>query len=142
MRFSFAVAATVLSAAFVSAVDHTVVVGDGLVFNPTSVTAAQGDTITFSFRPKNHTVTQSTFADPCTRMTTPKEGIDSGFAPVAANATSLPQWSITVDNATTPLWFFCAQTQHCQMGMVFRRPDQFIGHCWLDDGFDALDSFS
>ncbi|KAF8921018.1 hypothetical protein CPB85DRAFT_1268962 [Mucidula mucida] len=120
MRFSFAVAATILSAAFVSAEDHLVVVGDGgLVFNPTTVTAAKDDTITFSFRPKNHTVTQSTFADPCTRMTTPKEGIDSGFAPVAADATSLPQWTITIDDPSTPLWFFCAQTQHCQMGMVF-----------------------
>ncbi len=67
----------------------------------------------------SQTVTQSTFADPCTRMTTPKEGIDSGFAPVAADATSLPQWTITIDDPSTPLWFFCAQTQHCQMGMVF-----------------------
>jgi len=31
----------------------------------------------------------------------------------------LPQWSFNVDNDTTPLWFFCAQMGHCQMGMVF-----------------------
>ena len=43
-------------------------------------------------------------------MTTPVQGVDSGFMPVAAGATSLPQWTITVQNASAPLWFFCAQT--------------------------------
>ncbi|KIM48795.1 hypothetical protein M413DRAFT_86148 [Hebeloma cylindrosporum] len=123
MRFAAAVAA-LLSTATVQAANIVVKVGanSGLVFDPSSVTAAAGDTISFQFQGKNHSVTQSTFASPCVLQTTPSKGVDSGFIPVAANATSLPQWSITVDNATAPLWFFCAQTNpvsHCQKGMVF-----------------------
>jgi len=120
MRFS-TVAVALASAVVVSAADIQVTVGDGglLAFNPTSVTAAVGDTIHFEFRAKNHTVTQSTFASPCKIMTTPKQGIDSGFQPVAAGATQFPSWSFTVDNATNPLWFYCRQATHCISGMVF-----------------------
>ncbi|KAF8077673.1 hypothetical protein FPV67DRAFT_1443283 [Lyophyllum atratum] len=122
MHFSTAV--FVLTSALVaSAADLQVLVGDGgLTFTPPSVTAASGDTINFEFRAKNHSVTQSTFANPCALMTTPKTGVDSGFQAVEAGATSFPQWSITIDDPTTPLWFFCAQTvplNHCQSGMVF-----------------------
>ncbi|KAF8163565.1 Cupredoxin [Crassisporium funariophilum] len=121
---SFIAIAALLSAVSVNAVDMLVKVGanGGLVFDPTSVTAAVGDTISFQFQGKNHSVTQSTFPAPCTRQTTPSLGVDSGFMFVPANATSLPQWTFTVNNATTPLWFFCAQTipvSHCQSGMVF-----------------------
>jgi len=123
MRFSV-VATALLSAGLANAADHLVKVGanGGLVFDPTDITAAQGDTISFQFQGKNHSVTQSTFAAPCVRQTTPTLGVDSGFMAVAANATTLPQWSITVSNASAPLWFFCAQTApvvHCQQGMVF-----------------------
>ncbi|KAG7448054.1 uncharacterized protein BT62DRAFT_930136 [Guyanagaster necrorhizus] len=112
----FLLFAVLVSAVFVSAADHLVTVGDGgaLAFNPTSVTAVQGDTVTFSFRANNHSATQSTFASPCT-----KSGIDSGFVPIPANSTLFGQWSFTVDNGSAPLWFFCAQTGHCEAGMVF-----------------------
>jgi len=123
MRFSLAVAALapVLSA---SAADILVLVGAGgqLAFSPPNVTANAGDTIAFQFQGKNHSVTQSTFANPCQIQTTPAQGIDSGFQFVANDSATLPQWSFTVDNATAPLWFFCAQTNptsHCQKGMVF-----------------------
>ncbi|KAJ7685430.1 Cupredoxin, partial [Mycena polygramma] len=121
MRFSLAVAAAILPVLSVSAADILVLVGadNKLVFSPSNITAAAGDTIAFQFQNKNHSVTQSTFADPCAIQTTPAQGIDSGFQFVAANATQLPQWSFTVDNASTPLWFFCAQTTHCEAGMVF-----------------------
>jgi hypothetical protein len=59
---------------------------------------------------KNHTVTQSTFPAPCQNMTTPTAGIDSGFMAVAANASFFPEWSFTITNASTPLWFYCRQT--------------------------------
>lgn len=61
---------------------------------------------------KNHTVTQSTFADPCTieTLANGSTGVDSGFMPVAANATSFPTFSFTIQNASAPLWFFCRQT--------------------------------
>ncbi|KAJ7134882.1 hypothetical protein C8R44DRAFT_771718 [Mycena epipterygia] len=115
-------AASVVSA--VSAATFTVKVGEnnGLTFDPTTVTAAVGDEIAFQFLAKNHSVTQSTFANPCAIMTTPSAGIDSGFQAVSANATQIPQYSFTVNNASSPLWFFCAQTNpvsHCSKGMVF-----------------------
>ncbi|KAJ7510132.1 hypothetical protein B0H11DRAFT_1701296, partial [Mycena galericulata] len=93
-----------------------------LAFSPTNITAQVGDVVAFQFQGKNHSVTQSTFTDPCSIQTTPAQGISSGFQPVAANATELPEWSFTVNNASTPLWFFCAQTNpksHCEAGMVF-----------------------
>lgn len=123
MRFAaIATAASLAGAA--SAANILVKVGDaaGLTFTPAFVTAAQGDTISFQFLSKNHSVTQSTFAKPCERQSTPSQGISSGFQPVDANAQSVPQWSFTVNNATAPLWFFCGQTNpvsHCQKGMVF-----------------------
>ncbi|KAJ7784297.1 Cupredoxin [Mycena metata] len=111
--------ATLVSAASAATITVQVGANGTLAYNPTSVTAAQGDEIVFQFLAKNHTVTQSTFAAPCDIMTTPMAGIDSGFQFVAPNATQIPQYSFTVNNATTPLWFFCAQTGHCQKGMVF-----------------------
>jgi hypothetical protein len=123
MRFS-SVAILASAATLATAANVTVTVGDqgSLAFNPTSVSVQAGDTINFEFRGKNHSVTQSTFANPCTLQTTPAAGIDSGFMPVAAGATSFPTWSITIQNASAPLWFFCAQTNpanHCHAGMVF-----------------------
>ncbi|KAF8197473.1 hypothetical protein BJ912DRAFT_76473 [Pholiota molesta] len=123
MRFSVAAAAaaTLLSAASVQAVDHLVKVGanGGLVFDPTNITAVNGDTVSFQFQGKNHSVTQSTFPAPCTKMA---GGVDSGFMAVANGSLTLPQWTLNITNATTPLWFFCAQTtpvSHCANGMVF-----------------------
>ena len=55
---------------------------------------------------KNHTITQSSFGAPCMNIT---NGIDSGFQPVQPNATTFAQWSFTITNATTPLWFYCRQ---------------------------------
>lgn len=47
--------------------DHKITVGaDGLLtYNPANISAAIGDTVTFEFHPKNHTVTQSSFSQPC-----------------------------------------------------------------------------
>ncbi|KAI9509609.1 Cupredoxin [Russula earlei] len=118
MRFALASAVLATFATTVSAASFNVTVGgpNGFVFSPNQIpTAAVGDTVSFLFLPKNHTVTQSTFAAPCQPMA---NGMDSGFQPVAANATSAPSFTITV-NATTPLWFFCRQTGHCEQGMVF-----------------------
>lgn len=70
---------------------------------------------------KNHTVTQSTFADPCTQFknaTTGELGLNSGFQAVAAGATQFPVWTIQIAEAT-PIWMFCMQTKHCANGMVF-----------------------
>ncbi|KAG6817806.1 hypothetical protein H0H87_003214 [Tephrocybe sp. NHM501043] len=122
MQFSTVVFA-LAAAAVAFAADITVLVGDtGLEYNPPSVTAQNGDTIIFEFRSKNHTVTQSTFTNPCTPVTTPSAGVNSGFQFVNSTTAPFPTWSITIDDASAPLWFFCAQTvpaNHCQSGMVF-----------------------
>ncbi|EKM55962.1 uncharacterized protein PHACADRAFT_122015 [Phanerochaete carnosa HHB-10118-sp] len=104
--------------------DHIVVVGgpDILAFSPSNITAQIGDTVTFQFRQKNHTVTQSTFAAPCVALadtsTSGQSGFDSGFMPIADNATSFPTYTIQV-NDTSPIWAFCRQVSHCGEGMVF-----------------------
>ncbi|KAK7054644.1 phosphatidylinositol-3-phosphatase ymr1 [Paramarasmius palmivorus] len=108
MRFSTA-AATLLSVA----------VGDGgLAFNPSSLTAPVGDTVQFQFVAKNHSVTQSTFDNPCVFK---DQGVDSGFLKVDTNATEIPSWSFQIDS-TDALWFFCAQMSTglaTAKGMVF-----------------------
>jgi len=90
-----------------------------LAYDPPFVTANTGDIIAFQFLARNHTVTQSTFASPCQFMTSPSAGIDSGYQAVSPGATEIPQWSFTVSNSSTPLWFYCAQVGHCKQGMVF-----------------------
>jgi len=121
MRFSTAVVALASIVAISAQQTFTVVVGGNstLTYTPDTVNASVGDTVSFQFQTKNHTVTQSTFAAPCQIMTTPAAGVDSGFMPVAAGTTSFPEWSFTVTNASSPLWFYCRQTGHCQQGMVF-----------------------
>jgi len=100
-----------------AATTHTVTVGGaaGLVYTPSSIQANAGDVVEFSFQVKNHTVTQSTLKAPCTS----NGGFDSGFMPVAADATSFPTYQITVNQTTTPIWAYCRQSGHCQEGMVF-----------------------
>jgi len=103
---------------------HDIQVGGAngtLVFQPEAIAANPGDQVVFHFHPKNHTVTQSSFASPCG----PKAGgIESGFMPVAANITdNFPTYTITV-NDTQPVWVYCSQAantpaSHCGQGMVF-----------------------
>ncbi|KAF8803244.1 hypothetical protein BYT27DRAFT_7195838 [Phlegmacium glaucopus] len=103
-------------------ITHTIIVGDGglLQFNPSNISASIGDTVTFEFRPKAHSVTQSNFGNPCETLqqSTGKVGFDSGLTPVAANATTFPTFSFTV-NDTAPIWGYCRQVGHCPQGMVF-----------------------
>ncbi|KZV92847.1 Cupredoxin [Exidia glandulosa HHB12029] len=111
----FALVSSLVASAF--AAEFTVKVGaDGLAFTPNQVTAAAGDVVIFEFHAKNHTLTQSTLAAPCSPVA---GGGDSGFVPVAADATTFPTKRLTVPDATTPLWFYCKQGNHCTSGMVF-----------------------
>lgn len=93
-----------------------------LTFTPSRVSASPRDTIKFIFHVKNHTVTQSSFSAPCLPLTNTttgsKIGFNSGFFPVAADATDFPTWSLTI-NDTAPIWAYCAQASHCGSGMVF-----------------------
>jgi hypothetical protein len=42
-------------------------------------------------------------------------GYSSGYK--EKRASTVPEFTITI-NSTTPLWFYCAQAQHCQSGMA------------------------
>ncbi|KAJ8516542.1 hypothetical protein ONZ45_g6160 [Pleurotus djamor] len=90
-------------------------------FNPSSVTASQGDTVTFKFTgaPGNHSVTQSSFASPCTPL---EGGFDSGWVSIPqSNVSQSPEWVLTINNASAPIWFYCKQLNpapHCVQGMV------------------------
>ncbi|ODQ54803.1 Cupredoxin [Saitoella complicata NRRL Y-17804] len=103
-----------------SAVTHVVEVGKGgLTFNPPQLQAAVGDMVQFQFWPKNHSVAQAAFANPCAPIPA-AAGVAqfwSGFMPVSNSSTSIPTYTILV-NSTTPLWFYCSQGDHCQSGMV------------------------
>lgn len=118
MHFSTIFAATAFVGAAV-AEQHFITVANrtgGLVFTPDSLQAAQGDTVTFRFWPKNHSVAQSTFAQPCAPM---NNGFWSGYVPTTS-AESVANWTFTyeVTNASAPVWFYCTQGRHCQSGMV------------------------
>jgi plastocyanin len=77
--------AAAASATASSSTDHKVTVGGPgqLVYNPSNITAQVGDTVTFQFMQKNHTVTASSFAAPCRALsqtsTTGQVGFDSGL---------------------------------------------------------------
>jgi len=125
MRFSL----FVLLAAVAPACAKTIVVKVGQdannrvanVFTPNAVKAAVGDVVRFEFRGGNHTVTQSSFAEPCTQQfntVTKRKGVDSGFIP-ANNATRIGTFSIQVKQETSPIWMFCNRKPHCNNGMVF-----------------------
>jgi plastocyanin len=118
MHFSTIFAATALVGAAV-AENHVVVVANktgALAFFPDSLQAAQGDTVTFRFWPKNHSVAQSTFAQPCAPM---QNGFWSGFVPTqSVDAVANQTFSMEITNASAPIWFYCTQGKHCQSGMV------------------------
>lgn len=124
--------------------DHRIIVGGTtLTFEPSNITTQPGDTITFEFHQKNHTVTQSSFAAPCQMLsstsTSGQVGFDSGLyvlflsflmhptvahatqfvsMPVSQNATSFPTFTVQV-NDSSPIWAYCRQVSHCGEGMVF-----------------------
>ncbi|KAK3304710.1 Cupredoxin [Chaetomium strumarium] len=92
-----------------------------LTYSPDKLTAQPGEQIQFQFHAGNHTVTQSTFDQPCqpVGMHSNITGFHSGFLPAAASASTgmMPTFTITI-NDTKPLWLYCAQGKHCENGMV------------------------
>ncbi|KAI5818428.1 hypothetical protein BZA77DRAFT_243775, partial [Pyronema omphalodes] len=105
-------------AAAPAAATHSIIVGglNGLLFSPPSIEALPGDILHFTFLSQNHTVTQSTFGQPCIPMI---GGADSGYKPNPNNTViPAPIWEYQVKD-TTPTWWFCAQNSHCGKGMVF-----------------------
>ncbi|KAF7336946.1 hypothetical protein MVEN_02131000 [Mycena venus] len=107
----------------VLAVDHPVTVGEngGLTFTPNQILAYIGDTITFTFVSKNHTVTTTNFSGavcPPPAGGVGVNGWDSGFLPVVG--TTMPQFVYTVVD-TAPHFAACMQGggSHCRAGMTF-----------------------
>jgi hypothetical protein len=106
-----------------------------LGYVPESITAKVGDMVTFVFMQKNHTATQSTFAEPCKKK---EGGMDSGFMPNPEGKAGVT-WNMTVETeealCTSPsppttkkqpqltriAGFYCKQQNgiHCGKGMVF-----------------------
>jgi plastocyanin len=94
--------------------DHAVAVGQGdIKFVPDTLTAAEGDTVTFTFYPQNHSVAQSAFSTPCEPL---GGGIFSDFFPTSSGAAT-DTFEITI-TSTDPLWLYCSYPGHCQGGMV------------------------
>ncbi|KAK2466753.1 hypothetical protein APHAL10511_001011 [Amanita phalloides] len=122
MKFTSLLCA-LLSVISVSAKVFNVAVGanNQLVYDPPSISGAvAGDQILFTFTSKNHTVTQSTFNNPCVKASS--TAIDSGFKPVAGASQPTFSFNLNAHSASAPLWFYCAQTNpanHCHAGMVF-----------------------
>ncbi|KAF4980594.1 hypothetical protein FZEAL_3407 [Fusarium zealandicum] len=93
----------------------------GLKFWPDKITAEPGTMVQFQFWAGNHTVTQSTFDDPCIpigNVNSSVEGIFSGYMPADASMgmDMIPTYTIAVKD-TKPLWLYCSQAKHCQGGM-------------------------
>ncbi|KAJ3554719.1 hypothetical protein NM688_g2964 [Phlebia brevispora] len=105
----------------------------GLGFDPSIISPAVGDTITFTFQlpgyiknPQTvqHSATQSTFDDPCV----PKPGgFDTGVQYTGSvNKNTGNSYSVVVNN-TEPLWFFSSVASDCKSGMVLAVNPPTIG---------------
>ncbi|MBW0462404.1 hypothetical protein O181_002119 [Austropuccinia psidii MF-1] len=103
--------------------NYDIVVGSSKaerIFSPPTVTAKIGDTVTFVFQAKAHSVSQSFFEKPCQLAVGAKgKGFDSGIVSVKTDAKSseLPRWTLQI-LVDTPIWFYCAAPGHCGSGMV------------------------
>lgn len=90
-----------------------------LTFSPSEIYAEVGSFVQFQFQPKNHSVVQSNFANPCVPINTVQPevmGFFSGFMPVSPDAKTNPVFTVQVKDQS-PMWFYCSQGKHCQMGM-------------------------
>ncbi|TWU78840.1 hypothetical protein ED733_007484 [Metarhizium rileyi] len=128
MHFTSLALATLLSSAQANVNVHRVAVGmnpdkneTALKFFPEKITAQPGEMVQFQFWTGNHTVTQSSFDDPCapvSRTNSSAPGIFSSFQPTAASASMgmIPVFTVMI-NDTKPIWVYCSQGPHCQKGM-------------------------
>ncbi|EKM55712.1 uncharacterized protein PHACADRAFT_256531 [Phanerochaete carnosa HHB-10118-sp] len=81
----------------------------GISYTPSDIQAPVGTLVTFSFQASiQHSVTQMSFADPCTPMS---GGFDSGL-------TMDTTFSVNVTDASTPVYFACKFPTHCGLGMA------------------------
>lgn len=110
-----AIPSTVIPPSNSTNINVQVAPGGQLVFNPNNFTAPNGTTVTFFFlAPITHSVTQSSFANPCTPLAVSGSnatGFDSGLQ-------TGKEFSIKITNDQQPIWWFCKMAKHCGTGMV------------------------
>jgi plastocyanin len=96
------------------AANHDILAGQaGLSFTPNATTAAVGDTLTFHFYPGKHNVVRGSFDIPCNYT---DDTFYSGFiVPLVGESDQV--FTVTV-NDTEPIWYYCSEWMHCQLGMV------------------------
>lgn len=101
---------------------HTITVGglgsDGkpmLKYSPDNINAAVGDVVKFNFMAANHTVTQSSFNDPCNAI---DGGFKSGVRMNPKDEVGKETFEFTVSD-DKPIWVYCGVATHCKQGMVF-----------------------
>ncbi|KAF2641893.1 hypothetical protein P280DRAFT_489265 [Massarina eburnea CBS 473.64] len=105
---------------------HVIQVGGAngsLTFSPDNVKAAVGDLVQFQFNPKNHSVVQSSFDQPCVPIQNVMKNMTtaffSGYMPTNASAAAKQTLTYTIRVMDAkPVWFYCSQAKHCQGGMV------------------------
>jgi len=113
-----------------------------LTFKPNSVVAAPGTFVEFHFGSLNHSLAQSSLANPCSPANS--SAIFAGFDfSTAAGTNSTSVFTLQI-NDTTPFWFYCPQVlpvAHCPLGMagVINPPssttgDQFVAAAKLTNG--------
>jgi len=112
-----------------------------LTFKPNSVVAAPGTFVEFHFGAANHSVAQSSLANPCSPANSSAIFAGFDFSIPTGNSTSVFTLQI---NDTTPFWFYCPQVSpaaHCPLGMagVINPPsgttgDQFVAAAKLTNG--------
>ncbi|KAL0941406.1 extracellular serine-rich protein [Colletotrichum truncatum] len=101
-------------------VTHSVVAGLGasLTFNPDNVVADVGDIVEWHFLPRNHSIVQSSFGNPCEPLAD-GSGFFPGFEFATAEGQAENVFQIVVKDKN-PIWYYCPQNvgNHCSSGMV------------------------
>jgi len=98
---------------------HTVAVGRAgqLRFDPENVVAEIGDIVEFHYLPRNHSVAQSSFENPC--MPQDASSFFSGFNFAVSEGQSKDVFQIEIKDHK-PIWYYCSQPNglHCKNGMT------------------------
>ncbi|KAF5330430.1 hypothetical protein D9619_005620 [Psilocybe cf. subviscida] len=92
--------------------------GGKFVFSPANISAPVGTIVTFYFPGSlAHSVTQSSFANPCTYLAANSSASPSTPAGFDSGLVTASTFTINVTD-TSPIWFHCKQVSHCGLGMV------------------------
>lgn len=102
---------------------HVIKVSDkngSLTYSPSSISVPVGEMVQWHFYPKNHSVVQAAFSNPCEPVSNVMPNVTtffSGYMPVKPSDSMLPALSMMV-KTDKPFWYYCSKGDHCQDGMV------------------------